>query len=257
VNLLRHLRSVSHLDAASIGHNESVCGRFASFTRADDLADLLRLAETSREAAELAPSWNVAPTDPVRIAVERPTPNGEIVRQLQVARWGLVPPWAKDPKSVPLMFNARAETIATKPAFAKAFAARRCLVPADGYFEWQTITEPGAKPAKQPYWITPKSGPLVFAGLYEFWRDRDRADGDPARWLVSTTIITTAASAQMAPIHERMPVALAPDTWDEWLNPAVGADQALHLLSRPPATFTLRPLSGPVGRAAIEALGDR
>ncbi|PZR55125.1 SOS response-associated peptidase [Xylanimonas oleitrophica] len=229
-----------------------MCGRYASFRDAQDLADDVALAELAEDARLLPPSWNVAPTDDVRIVVERPArvegrSTGEITRSLQVARWGLVPGWAKDPSVGPRMINARSETLLTKRAFAKPLAVRRCLVPADGYYEWRRLplppgAAPRAKAAKQPYWIHRGDDPVLLAGLYEFWRDPSRADDDPDRWLVSTTIVTTAASAPMAHLHDRMPVALPGEAWDEWLDPAVGAEQAARLLGSPLEEFDLRPV---------------
>ena len=231
-----------------------MCGRFASFRSAQDVADDLAIAELAEDAEELPPSWNVAPTDDVRIVVERPAKSeagpgkGEITRSLQVARWGLVPSWSKDPSGGARMINARVETLTDKPAFAKPLAVRRCLVPADGYYEWRKLPLPEGAPAKakvpkQPYWIHRDGEPVVFAGLYEFWRDRTKADDDPDRWLVSTTVITTAASAPMAHIHDRMPLALPPTAFDAWLDPAVGAEQAAALLEDHLEEFALRPVT--------------
>lgn len=201
-----------------------MCGRYASFREAQDLADTFALTQVADDARELPPSWNVAPTDPVRVVVERDEEDGPR-RSLQVARWGLVPGWAKDPSIGARMINARAETVADKPAFRRALASRRCLVPAEGYYEWQRRPAPdGGRPGRQPYWIHPDDDrPIAFAGLYEFWRDPDRADDDPLRWLVTTTIITTAADATdpvLGPIHDRRPVVLTADRWDAWLDPA-------------------------------------
>ncbi len=109
------------------------------------------------------------------------------VRQLHIARWGLVPSWAKDPGIGSKMINARSESVLEKPAFRKATRARRCAVPADGYYEWK-----GEGRGKQPYYVHPKDGrPIVFAGLYEWWKDPSKAEGDPERWLLSTSILTT------------------------------------------------------------------
>ncbi|WP_242496245.1 SOS response-associated peptidase [Xylanimonas protaetiae] len=159
-----------------------------------------------------------------------------------------MPSWSKDPSGGARMINARVETLTDKPAFAKPLAVRRCLVPADGYYEWRRLgLPPGAKATakapRQPYWIHRDGEPVLFAGLYEFWRDRTKAGDDPARWLVSTTVITTAASAPMAHVHDRMPVALPPTAWDAWLDPAVGAEQAAGLLDDPLAEFALRPVT--------------
>ncbi|QAY62062.1 SOS response-associated peptidase [Xylanimonas allomyrinae] len=231
-----------------------MCGRFASFRSAQDVADDVAIAELADDARLLPPSWNVAPTDDVRIVVERSTRTqagpgtGEITRSLRLARWGLVPWWAKDASGGARMINARAETLLGKRAFAKPLAVRRCLVVADGYYEWRRLAAPPGAPARaaqprQPYWIHRDGELVVFAGLYEFWRDKARADDDPGRWLVSTTIVTTAASAPMAHIHDRMPVVLPASAWDAWLDPAVGADRAAGLLTAPVEKFGLRPVT--------------
>jgi putative SOS response-associated peptidase YedK len=134
-----------------------------------------------------------------------------------VMRWGLVPFWAKDVKIGSRMINARAETVAEKPAFRRAFAKRRCLVPADGYYEWQQM--PGA--AKQPIYISRTDGrSLAFAGLYELWRDPSVSSDDQDAWLWTTTIITTSAPDELGMIHDRMPMIIDPGSWADWLDPA-------------------------------------
>jgi putative SOS response-associated peptidase YedK len=138
------------------------------------------------EEVHLPPSWNVAPTDDVPIVLERLIDGGQ-VRQLHVARWGLVPSWAKDPGVGARMINARSETVLEKPAFRKAMKSRRCAVPADGYYEWKQ----GAGKAKQPYYVHPgNSAGLVFAGLYEWWKDPSKGEGEPGGWVLSTSILT-------------------------------------------------------------------
>ena len=150
------------------------------------------------------------------------------------ARWGLVPSWAKDMSIGNRMINARAETLAEKPSFRRAFAKRRSLVPADGYYEWYTADEPpaaGGKPRKQPFFIRPKDGAaLAMAGLHEFWKD-------PATdsWLVSFTIITTSAEDSLGHIHDRMPLFVEPDGWDAWLDPAPRPTEELLELLTPAA----------------------
>jgi len=215
-----------------------MCGRYASFRDAQDLADAFAVAppDVAEDARLLPPSWNVAPTDAVRVVVERapkdaPQERAEAVRSLRLARWGLVPGWAKDPSVGARMINARVETVTTKPAFRRAAAARRCLVPAEGYYEWQ------ARPRKQPFWIhRADGGPLAFAGLYEFWRDPSRADDDPDRWLVTMTIVTGGAPTDdpaLAAIHDRQPVMLDPARWDAWLDPDLtDLDRVQDLLRR-------------------------
>ncbi|BDZ40887.1 DUF159 family protein [Paraoerskovia sediminicola] len=241
-----------------------MCGRYASFTDAQDLADELAVAEIADDARMLPPSWNVAPTDPVRIVVERaPRPSSttdsgtdsgtesgtDVVRSLQVASWGLVPSWSKDRSRAARAINARSETLAERPTFAKAFAARRCLVPADAYYEWRKGQT--AKQPKQPHAIAAPDGHrLTFAGLYEFWRDPERSDDDPDRWLVSTTIVTRAAVGDLTRIHDRMPVVVPATERDLWLDPAVGSDAAASVLASAPVELVARPVSRAVGSVA-------
>jgi len=164
-------------------------------------------------AETLAPNWNTAPTDNVWAVLERvDRDTGELSRQLRPLRWGLVPSWAKDPGIGSRMINARAETVDTKPAFLKAFVSRRCLLPADGFYEWVAIpAAEGKKGFKQSYFIAPADGSLLaMAGLYEFWRDHTRPEDDPLAWLTTTTIITTQATDAAGRIHDRMPLAIDP-----------------------------------------------
>jgi putative SOS response-associated peptidase YedK len=239
-----------------------MCGRFASFTETQDLADQIAIAEIAEDARLLPPSWNVAPTDPVRIVVERTAKNSEeVTRSMRLARWGLVPSWAKDPSVGARMINARRESLLDKPAFAKPFAARRCLVLADGYYEWRKLDLPAAgskKVPKQAYWIHPAGpGAAVFAGLYEFWRNPAASETDPDRWLISTTVITRPASDQMAAIHDRMPLVLPPEAWNAWLDPAVrDASELLEVDAPPLATLPVGDAVGTVqndGPSLIEA----
>jgi putative SOS response-associated peptidase YedK len=227
-----------------------VCGRYASFRQAQDIADTFAIEEVAPDVALLSPSWNIAPTTMVRIVVERAdSATGEIRRSLRAARWGLVPSWAKDPSIGNRMINARAETIAEKPAYRRALAARRCLVIADGYYEWQAAA--AGRAAKQPFYIRPADGSLLaMAGLYEFWRDG--ASAAEAPWLVTTTIVTTAASGALAEIHDRRPAGLASEAWDPWLDPAVGADEGARLLSGEGPAMIAIPVSTAVNRAGID-----
>lgn len=225
-----------------------MCGRYASFREAQDLADAFAVAppDVAEDALLLPPSWNLAPTDPVRIVVEREQ-DDQVRRSLRVARWGLVPGWAKDPSVGSRMINARVETLTTKPAFRKAAASRRCLVPAEGYFEWQ----------EQPFWIHPADGGLIaFAGLYEFWRDRARADDDPLRWLVTMTIVTGGAPTNdpaLAAIHDRRPVILDPSRWGLWLDPATSdPDTVLDLLHDPAPSLVATPVSTQVNKVGTD-----
>jgi putative SOS response-associated peptidase YedK len=209
-----------------------MCGRFVSATPPDQVA-----AYFGAEAPEalLEPSWNVAPTTDVYAVLA----DGS-TRRLDAFHWGLVPRWAKDVKIGSRMINARAESLATKGAYKHAFQRRRCIVPADGFYEWQK--RPGEK-TKQPYFIhRPDGEPYAFAGLWETWKGPD-GKGDEV--LRSCTIITTTPNSEMAKIHDRMPVILPPDAWDTWLDPD---QQDLELLGRllvpaPPQLITLRPIS--------------
>jgi len=211
-----------------------MCGRFVSSRGPEDLASLF----TARWDGEpVPPSWNVAPTDPVYAVLERPAKDGPGPdRQVRVLRWGLVPSWSKDPGGGARMINARVETVDSKPAFRKAFTSRRCLLPADGYFEWVPVQERGAKPHKQPYYLAPADGRLMaMAGLYEFWRDRNAAEDDPAAWLTTCTVITTDAADAAGRVHDRMPLTVAPDAYDDWLDPAHQDPRALLALLAVPA----------------------
>lgn len=212
-----------------------MCGRFVSATDAEGIVRLFVVDERQGEA--LPPRYNVAPTDPVYSVVEH---DGR--RHLVVFRWGLVPAWSKDAKGAARMINARAETVADKPAYRDALARRRCLVPADGFYEWRT-DDAGRK---QPFYIHPGYGKLLaFAGLWETWRDRDDPDAEPLR---TCTIITTDASPGLARIHERMPVALPREAWDAWLDRDLrDTAAAQQLLRAAVGDLAARPVSPDVG----------
>ena len=161
------------------------------------------------------------------------------VRELRVVRWGLVPFWAKDTSIGSRLINARAETVATKPAFRRAFARHRCLIPADGFYEWEKSGDP-KHPRKQPYYIHREDGGvLAFAGLYELWRDKDQPEDDPDAWLWTATIITTRAEDEVGRIHDRMPMVIDPACWADWLDPAATSADALHGLMTPAASAHL------------------
>lgn len=188
-----------------------VCGRFVAAAPVEDIAAYFAatLADT-----DLPKNYNVAPTEEVYGVV-----HGTDGRELHVFHWGLVPFWAKDRKIAARMINARAETIAEKPAFARLFTAQRCIVPADGFYEWQTLGMAGKKPVKQPYFIQRSDRePLAMAGIWSSWRDPNSTE--PTR-LHTLSIITTVANELMRPLHDRMPVLLPPGSWDRWLDPRV------------------------------------
>ncbi|WP_432244642.1 SOS response-associated peptidase [Arthrobacter sp. G.S.26] len=203
-----------------------MCGRYVMARAVGDL-----LAEFDAELEDevsIPPSWNVAPTDAVPIVLDRIKGDDAAprqVRQLHVARWGLVPSWAKDPGIGSRMINARSETVLEKPAFRKAVKSRRCAVPADGYYEWKQ----GTGKAKQPYYVHPGEGRgLVFAGLYEWWKDLSVPAGEPGQWLLTTSILTadtpppgseSTVFGKLTALHDRVPLPMSAETMDAWLEP--------------------------------------
>jgi len=235
-----------------------MCGRYASSREPDDLVDEFDVAETVL-ATTPEPSWNVAPTDPVYAILERP-PKGDdeaVRRQLRALRWGLVPSWAKDPKIGSRMINARVETVAEKPAFRKAFASRRCILPADGYYEWYVTEQQtkAGKPVKQPYFIRPADGGvLAMAGLYEIWRDPTKDEDDPDRFRWTSTVITTDATDDLGRIHDRMPLMVGRDDWADWLDPTVKAGPDLLELLEPALPGRLEAF--PVSKAVSNVRND-
>jgi putative SOS response-associated peptidase YedK len=212
-----------------------MCGRFVSASTPDELA---RYFGAQAPDHELEPNFNVAPTTEVYVVR---SVGGH--RQLATLRWGLIPFWAKDARIGSKMINARSETVVGKPAFRGALRRRRCLIPADGFYEWAKV--PGHK-RKQPYYIHRGDGePLVFAGLWERWTPTDSDDGDAgagsAGPVESCTILTCGSNASIAPIHDRMPVLLAPAAWDEWLAGSDDLDRLSGLLvPAPEGLLTLR-----------------
>ncbi len=205
-----------------------MCGRYASSRRPDDLVSWYDVEEPPEEVLE--PSWNVAPTDPVYAVVQ----SKEGVRQIRVLRWGLVPSWSKDAKGAARMINARMESVREKPAFRKAFVSRRCLVPADGYYEWKPEgTE------KQPYYLTAPD-PLSMAGLYEHWKSPE------GEWLSTCTIITTSAPDDLGEIHDRTPLLVPKQHWATWLDRSV-ADPGDLLIPGTPGVLDAWPVGKAVG----------
>lgn len=195
-----------------------MCGRFTLRAPPSVVVERFSLFETP----PFAPRFNIAPSQPV--AVIRAAPgSSKPERELVWLRWGLIPSWAKDPAIGNRMINARAETIAEKPAYRAAFRRRRCLVAADGFYEWQ---KSGRK--KQPYFIHLRDGrPLGFAGLWESWEGPDHSA------IESCTILTTEPNALVAPIHDRMPVIIKPDDYDAWLDTSVADAASLTPLLAP------------------------
>ena len=233
-----------------------MCGRYASSRRPEDLVEEFEIDKV--EVAEpLPPDYNVAPTKQVYAVVQRPADpqdgSGASERQLRSVRWGLVPFWAKDPSIGNKMINARMETVHEKPAYRRPFASRRCLLPADGYFEWYATEQKtkAGKPVKQPFFIHPADGGvLAMAGLYEVWRDKTRDDDDPQRFLWSCTVITTSAEDSVGHIHDRMPLMVERDRWASWLDPSVDDPDTLKQLLVPAAPGRLEayPVSTAVNR---------
>ena len=228
-----------------------MCGRYASSRKPEDLVEEFEVVE-NRVPAPLAADYNVAPTKEVYAVLERPARPAsaeegarEAERQLRVLTWGLVPSWAKEASIGNRMINARVETVAEKPAYKRAFAARRCLLPADGYYEWYPTSRTNAKgkPVKQPFFIRPRDGGvLAMAGLYEIWRDPDRADDDPARFRWTCTVLTTEAEDSLGHIHDRMPMMVERERWDEWLDPTVAGRSSL-LVPASPGTLEAYPVA--------------
>jgi putative SOS response-associated peptidase YedK len=217
-----------------------MCGRYASSRSPDDLVEEFEVQQVDvREKLEA--DYNVAPTKEVYAVLSRPPSKDRSaapVRRLRTLTWGLVPSWAKDPKIGNRMINARVETVAEKPAYRKAFAGRRCLLPADGYYEWYATEQKtkSGKPLKQPFFIRPTDGSvLAMAGLYEIWRDptRDRDDDDAFRW--TCTVITTRAEDSLGHIHDRMPMLIEPGDYETWLDPRVSDPDDLSRLLVPAA----------------------
>ncbi len=244
-----------------------MCGRFVASRPIEDIVDQFEVDDI-RVPHELVPGprFNVAPTDEVlaiRAVVRRPdtdegrepdgrdeSGDGGAERRLGTYRWGLVPSWAKDPSVGAHAFNARAETVTTKPMFRNALSRRRCIVPADAFYEWQRVDPVTGRPllpaeqkrtdrpgprrpsrVKRQPWVfrAADRAMLAFAGLYEVWRDSPEED-----WLVTCTIITTTANGLMSPIHDRMPVVLRPDDYKTWLEPGELDDSELRSLLSPP-----------------------
>jgi putative SOS response-associated peptidase YedK len=239
-----------------------MCGRYASARKRQDLLEEFRI-DRDRVTDDLEPDYNVAPTKPVYAVLTRgqrddggagpggegagsgPGSGQETARELRVVRWGLVPFWAKDPSIGSRMINARVETVDAKPAFRRAFAKRRCLLPADGFYEWLKVEDQG-KTRKQPYYIhRTDGGVLAFAGLYELWRDKSVPDDHPQAWLWTAVIITTSAEDEVGRLHDRMPMVIDPARWGDWLDPASNDAAHVHALLAPAAASGLA--SYPVG----------
>ncbi len=213
-----------------------MCGRFTLRTPTADLVEIFEVARSF----ELTPRYNIAPTQPVAAIREV-----EGLRELVQLRWGLLPSWSDAATGGPPMINARSETAATRPAFRNAFRARRCLIPADGFYEWQAGDGGGSGP-KQPYLITVRDErPFAFAGLWERCRAPDKSTVE------SCTILTTEANDRLKGLHDRMPVILPRDLYGPWLDPHLDDAEALEsmLVPYPSSEMSLRPVSRRVNNA--------
>ena len=225
-----------------------MCGRIALHSEPDYLARVFDAVLGPDVDPDARPSWNVPPTRSILAIADVSAPGGPgghdggvttMQRQLGRYRWGLVPPWAKDPSMANRTFNARAETVASKPSFRAAFAARRLFVVADGFYEWK----PGPGKTREPYYFTRADGqPLALAGLWEQWWGVPRVSDPPEverPVLRSCTVITTDAGPDMGDIHHRMPVVLDPAVLDEWLDPGNRDGPELESLLVPAPEGTL------------------
>ena len=236
-----------------------MCGRYAASAHPDELIEAydVELDATDERSASVLkspqqpppgePDYNMAPSKQAPVVLTRaPRQQGSrtdthgdeqaAARQLRLLTWGLVPSWAKDPSIGARMINARAETMLDKPAFARPATVRRCLVPISGWYEWQVspvATDAKGKPRKQPFYVSRTDDtPLALGGLYEFWKNADAPAEDPLSWVVSFTVVTTAAEPGLDRIHDRQPLALEPEQWADWLDPTVTAPDDVRDLVR-------------------------
>ena len=196
-----------------------MCGRFVAASSPRLITERFAINDVMVDAVE--PSYNVAPTDQIMIVRQR-----EDRRVLSQARWGLIPSWSKDPSTGYKMINARAESLTSKSAYKRAFAIHRCLIPADGFYEWKVVAPPTTakgRERKQPVFVHRRDGePMAMAGLWASWKVPERLEGlgeEDDGWLRSAVIVTTRANGLLEPIHDRMPVLLPESAWPQWLDP--------------------------------------
>ena len=223
-----------------------MCGRFSSTSQLQFLLEQFRAEPHGVEGHQ--PSWNVAPATDILVVVAGP----DGARQLRELRWGLVPRWAKDRSGANRMINLRAETVREKKGWKSTLARKRCIIPIDGFYEWQ---DQGKGKRKQPFYITSRDfSPIALAGLWATWRDpadKDKGDGDGGGddELWTCTILTTSANKLMGSVHERMPVILQPEDWDRWLDPDYTDTEELAKLLQPAPEemLTLWPVDPAVG----------
>jgi len=241
-----------------VRHPGVMCGRYVARNDVESLRTQFSITQTTERV--LAANYNTAPTQEVYIVVDVEQDGTNRQRRLDVARWGLIPSWAKDQSMASRMINARAETVGEKPTYRSSFARRRCLVPVTGIYEWQASSHG----PKQPYFLhaagsdtAASSEPadasdVGLAGLYSWWRDPAVVDSDDrAAWLLTMSILTTAADPSMADIHDRMPIPVPSGAYSAWLDPhAAGADVLPEILSSlPQRCWTGYPVSRAVNNA--------
>lgn len=230
-----------------------MCGRYVSVS---DRAALLRqFNATPVDAQPLPPDYNVAPSKPVYAVLERRRDHEPPIRELRVVHWGLIPSWAKDPSIGNRLVNARVETAAEKPSFRAAYARRRCVLPADGYYEWYAPQAAASLPTagrstqvkrvpKQPYYIHSASGePLALAGLYEIWRDPSLPHEDPESLRWTCTILTTTATDELGRIHDRAPLLVSETEMASWLDPNLDIAPAGALVPAAPGLLAAYPVA--------------
>jgi len=210
-----------------------MCGRFVVARSLGEIATIFEADEVVEPASQVIklPSYNIAPTQPIAIVVDRSfekdedgAPVGELSREIHAARWGLVPRWSKGPVSSAPLINGRIESLLEKPSFKESVPRRRCVIPASGYYEWQVLPDG----SKQPFYVSAGAdGMLALAGLYEWWLDPTKAADDPTRWLLSATTLTKHTAPELEHIHDRNPVLLSAETIDTWLDPNEIGDQEM------------------------------
>jgi putative SOS response-associated peptidase YedK len=234
-----------------------MCGRFVAASSPTLLAEHFGVDDVAVDDDAVEPDYNVAPRAQVMVVRERSGEEGRR-RVLSTVRWGLVPSWAKSVSVGDRMINARAEGILASSAYRPAFEKRRCLIPADGFYEWQVVappTAPKGRPKKQPVFVHRRDGvPMAFAGLWAAWKipaDAEAIEGGGDGWLRSCVIITTEPNELLAPVHDRMPVVLAASDWGQWLDPEFHDVDALSglLAPAPEEWFEMWPVSTRVNSA--------
>jgi putative SOS response-associated peptidase YedK len=241
-----------------------MCGRYAASRRLEDLIEEFEIEAVAEQAPgedlieEFEPDYNVAPTKtaPVVFAAQVDQDADRPARRLRLFTWGLVPWWAEDRGIAGRLINARAETILDKPAYRTAVLAQRCLIPADGWFEWQvspTAVDDRGRPRRQPFFIRPADGTVAaIAGVYDLWRDRTRHADDPQAWLASFSVVTVRAEPGLRAVHDRMPLVLPRSLWGAWLDPLQRDPDTLRALLQPaaPGRFAAVPVSLRVNAAS-------